>query len=133
MLIDFRRVLTAFLLVGCMSGLLRAMEHTHDSLEAVKKNVAGRKAVLVDVREEAEWDQGHLKRSISFPLSELDDLSEAAIAKKLPKKKIIYTFCVSGSRALTVGEELEKIGYQVRPLKPGYRELVDAGFEKASE
>lgn len=45
-----------------------------------------------------------------------------------PKDKIIYTHCVVGKRSVAAGNILEKLGYQVRPIKPGYRELIAAGF-----
>jgi len=28
---------------------------------------------------------------------------------------------------------LQKNGYQIRPLKPGYNQLLEAGFEKAKD
>jgi rhodanese-related sulfurtransferase len=105
--------------------------HTKDSLETVKQNVASGKAVIVDVREQAEWDAGHLKDALLLPQSKLRVESELAeLVKKLPKDKIIYTHCRAGGRALACGEILKKQGYDVRPLKSGYEDLVKAGFEK---
>lgn len=105
--------------------------HTKDSLETVKQNVASGKAVIVDVREQAEWDAGHLKDALLLPQSKLRVESELAeLVKKLPKDKIIYTHCKAGGRALTCGEILKKQGYDVRPLKSGYEDLVKAGFPK---
>jgi len=50
--------------------------------------------------------------------------------EKLPKDKILYTYCKVGVRSLTAGNLLAKQGDQVRVLKPGYQELLDAGFLK---
>lgn len=109
-------------------------EHTKDSLAAVRKNVAAKKAVLVDVREKSEWDKGHLKDSVLLPLSALrKGIDEEQLKKKLPDDKIVYTFCVVGKRAVTAGKILKELGYKVRPLKPGYKELLEAGFKKAEE
>ena len=47
-------------------------------------------------------------------------------------EKIIYTHCVMGVRAIKAAKILEKLGYNVRPLKAGYEDLVKAGFEKAT-
>ena len=44
-----------------------AQEHTKDSLEQVKKALADKKAVLIDVREKTEWDKGHPK-TLLLPL-----------------------------------------------------------------
>jgi len=108
-------------------------EHTQDTLKTVMQNVAEKKAVLVDVREKDEWDQGHLRGSILFPSSSLRDLDAAKAGEKLPDDKILYTFCVAGIRSVAVGERLRELGYEVRPLRPGYRELVEAGFERAPD
>jgi phage shock protein E len=105
---------------------------TKDTLDTVKKNIKDGKAVLVDVREQKEWDAGHIEGAVLMPKSKLDVEKEAAaLVQKLDKAKIIYTHCRAGKRALACGEILKKQGFDVRPLKPGYEELLKAGFEKA--
>ena len=97
----------------------------------MKKNLKTGKAVLLDVREQKEWDAGHVKLARLFPLSKAKkekDLDE--LLKSLPKDKVIYTYCRAGNRALVCGEILKKHGFDVRPLKAGYQDLVDAGFAK---
>ncbi|HVJ84539.1 MAG TPA: rhodanese-like domain-containing protein, partial [Caulifigura sp.] len=53
------------------------------------------------------------------------------LLKNVPKDKIVYTHCALGKRALDAGEILKARGYDVRPLKSGYEELLKNGFEKA--
>ena len=66
------------------------------------------------------------------PQSKLNrETALADLLKMLPKDKIIYTHCRAGIRALACGEILKKHGFDVRPLKAGFQELVEAGFEKA--
>lgn len=114
------------------SQLFAGLEHTKDTLENVKKNLADKKAVLIDARTPEEWDEGHLKNAISVPLVRLEkDPSAEDLAKVLPKDKDVYIYCRRGRRALLAGEILEKYGYKVRPLKPGYQELLEVGFPKA--
>jgi phage shock protein E len=118
-------------------GLIRLamgqdLTHTKDSLDTVKENVKAGKALIVDVREQREWDAGHLKDAVLLPQSKLNDDSQlAALLKKLPKDKVIYTHCRAGGRALMCGDILKKEGYDVRPLRAGFEDLVTAGFEKA--
>jgi phage shock protein E len=110
------------------------LTHTKESLQDVKKNVEAGKAVIVDVREQSEWDAGHLKGALLLPQSKLRVESElSSLLGKLPKDKVIYTHCGAGRRALACGEILKKQGYDVRPLQAGYRQLVEAGFEKADD
>jgi phage shock protein E len=108
------------------------VEFTKDSLDVVKQHIAEEKAVLVDVRSEQEWKQGHLEGALFVPVTSLRKGGDPkALAKTLPKKKILYTFCVVGMRAKSAAHALEKHGYTVRALKPGYDDLLKAGFKKA--
>jgi rhodanese-related sulfurtransferase len=106
------------------------MKHTSDPITQVKADVTAGKAVLVDVREQAEWDNGHLKAAQLLPLSLLSK-DGAAIPATLPKDKPLYLHCRSGGRSLKAAEILKAKGYDVRPLEQGYGQLVKDGFEKA--
>jgi len=126
-------VLTVLLLFAS-NAARNNIEFTKDSLEVVRYNVAKNKAVLVDVRSEQEWKQGHIESSIFLPVTSLRKGGDAKmLAKALPKKKILYTFCVVGMRARSAAFALEKHGYTVRALKPGYDELLKAGFKKGKQ
>lgn len=117
------------LLVGV--AFVLAAEHTKDSLDTVKSALKDKTAVLVDVREQREWDNGHLDDAILVPLTRLETIDAETLARQLPKDKIIYCHCAAGRRALTAGDILKKHGYDVRPLKPGYGALLSEGFPKA--
>jgi rhodanese-related sulfurtransferase len=130
----------SFVYVIAVASLLSAnsprasIEFTKDSLATIKKNVAAGKAVLVDVRSVEEWNKGHIEGSIFVPVTSLrKGGNPKALAKTLPKKKILYTFCVVGMRAKTTAYELGKHGYTVRAVKPGYDELLKAGFKKGKQ
>ncbi len=110
-----------------------AAEHTKDSLDKVKQQVEEKKAVLVDVREPDEWNKGHVAGAVLVPLGELGKRSKdpafaAELEKKLPKDKVIYCHCARGQRSLLAADVLTKMGYDVRALKPGYKELIEKGF-----
>lgn len=111
-----------------------AAEHTSDSLDVVKERISEKKAVLVDVREEAEWKQGHIEGAKLLPLSTLEDAPDAAgLKRKLPADKIIYLHCAAGVRSLKAAEILQQQGFEVRALKPGYKELLKSGFKQAEK
>lgn len=123
--------LTIVLATGAESA---PVEFTTDSLEVVQENVAQGDAVLVDVRSKEEWDEGHLADSVFLPASSLRKREfPTEMTKELPKNKIIYTFCVVGMRAKRAAAALEKQGFDVRALKPGYEELIEAGLRRAPE
>ena len=102
-----------------------------DPLDQVKAEMAKKEAVLVDVREQKEWDEGHIEGAVFLPLSKLRDASNEELAGKLPAKKILYVHCRSGGRARTAAGILKKQGFDARPLKAGFTELRDAGFTPA--
>ena len=114
---------------NCLPG------HTADSLETVKVNVANQQAVLVDVREQYEWDVGHIEGAILMPLSQLrrDGRSESLaqqITSRLGKERIVYLYCAVGGRVLLANGLFKKLGYDARPLKAGYEDLLKVGFDK---
>jgi rhodanese-related sulfurtransferase len=110
-------------------------KHTKDSLELIQKRLASKEAILIDVREQDEWDDGHLQSALFMPLSKLEDGEDkegfaAEIAKQFPKDKIIYCHCAAGGRVMPASAILHKMGYDTRPLKAGYDALLKAGFKK---
>ena len=116
----------------------RAAEHTQDSLDKVRENLAKKVAVLIDVREKGEWERGHLQDARLFPLGELkraarDPAVKQKLEKDLPKNRIVYCHCGKGVRALMAADILERLGYDVRPLAAGYDQLREANFPVATD
>ncbi|MFM8497302.1 MAG: rhodanese-like domain-containing protein [Planctomycetia bacterium] len=122
------RAILLGLVFGAASGTAVA-EHTKDSLNVVKQAVQQQKAVIIDVREPDEWQEGHLAGAGLLPLSVLErGVPPQELAKILPKDKIVYCYCLAGGRCMEAAEMLKPLGYDVRALKPGYPQLVKAGF-----
>ncbi|AMV34899.1 hypothetical protein VN12_22420 [Pirellula sp. SH-Sr6A] len=108
----------------------KELKHTTDSLEQVKERIEKKKAVLVDVRELVEWNNGHIAGAVHLPWRGMQEKPDAKKYRELiPEGTIAYTYCEVGYRSLKAGAMLEKFGIEVRPLKPGYKELVAAGFK----
>lgn len=117
--------------VGLISTAYAA-EQTKDSLETVKKMLADKKAVLLDVRENDEWNAGHLKDAVHFPLSQIKQGVTAEQLNKIAgKETVIYLHCKAGARALDAATRLENTKRDLRPLPKGYEDLLNAGFPKA--
>ncbi len=106
-----------------------ALEFTKDSLSQVKRNVAEGKAILVDVRDLVEWNSGHVRDAVHLPWRDLQGKKCDQLVDKLPKDKIVYTYCAVGYRSSRAGKIIAKYKLDVRPLKPGFEDLVKAGFE----
>lgn len=130
------RLLAPLAIGFLLAAQAAAVDYTKDSFDAVLENLAQRKAVLIDVREAGEWKQGHLADATLIPLSELRKMSKDpqvrdSIINRLPQDKIIYCHCASGVRVITATQILEKLGYKIRPLEAGYKELLEVGFPRA--
>ncbi len=87
--------------------------------------------MLLDIREQSEWDAGHLKIAKLVPLSVLRGGDVAGFVDGLPKDKPIYVHCRSGRRVLACAEMLRDSGLDIRPLSAGFDALVEAGFAPA--
>jgi phage shock protein E len=107
------------------------VEHTRDSLDTVKAALEKKAAVLLDVRESSEWDQGHLQAARLVSLSALRTASAEEVEKAVPKASVVYLHCRSGARALTAAKILRGFGYDARPLAQGFEELRRSGFTEA--
>ena len=78
----------------------------HAGLEEMK-NVPN--ALLVDVRNPAEYNGGHIPGSMNFAMSRI--LKEAE--EEFPdKSRPLYVYCQSGARSARAGKLLDLMGYE---------------------
>ena len=64
--------------------------------------------ILLDVREENEFAEGHIEGAILIPYGEISDRAE----EELPdKEKTILVYCRSGRRSSIAAEQLVELGY----------------------
>ena len=80
-------------LAGATVGTLQATRLINDG------------AVILDVREPAEYAAGHLANSRNIPTAEIDKR-----AAELPAGKAVVVVCASGSRAARAASALRKAG-----------------------
>lgn len=117
-------------MIAVLPGSVSAAEHTTESVAAVKQKVESGQAVLLDVREVVEWDEGHLKRAKLLPLSQIrKGVPDDELAKLIKPGTVVYAHCRSGGRCLEATDRLRRLGFKVEALKPGYSDLLKAGFE----
>ncbi len=130
---------SVMLMVGVVA--VRGAQHSPDSLKQVKARVRAKQAVLIDVREQAEWNQGHLEGAMLIPLSVLMEwrrdgitpAQRAQLDKAIAKGTVLYCHCASGGRSVPAAEILRDLGYDARALREGYRDLLDAGFPRSRD
>ena len=82
--------------------------------------------VLLDVREDKEYNLGTIPGAVTIGRSNLEKNVEAQI----PRDKTVILFCASGNRSAFAAEQLAKMGYEhVRSLKEGFSGWVAEGGE----
>ena len=65
--------------------------------------------LIIDVRTEAEWNNGHLEGAILIPY---DVIGERIATVVKDKSRRIYVYCRSGNRSRIAKETLERLGYK---------------------
>ena len=85
--------------------------------------IAARTAVVVDVREHAEWKAGHIKDATHIPLAKLSNRQD-----QIPAGKTIITVCRSGHRSALAARTLTRTGHDVVNLRGGMNAWARAGL-----
>ena len=86
--------------------------------EAVYMNITAEEAkiimdteegyVILDVREQDEYDAGHIPGAILIPYTQIEEKAEEMLTDK---DQLILVYCRSGRRSKIAAEELVKLGY----------------------
>jgi rhodanese-related sulfurtransferase len=87
----------------------------------------GEKHVLVDVREDNEFQAGHVKGAVHLSKGVI----ERDIESKVPEKETtLILYCGGGFRSALVADNLQRMGYK-NPisLDGGWRELKQSGLD----
>jgi rhodanese-related sulfurtransferase len=86
-------------------------------------------AVIIDVREVAEYEAGHVPGAINIPIREV-----AKNLELIPADMPVVIYCASGHRASIAVASLRMLGYDnVRGFPGGWKAWSDAGEEGSTE
>jgi len=94
--------------------------------QARERLVKNPKVVLLDVREDSEWEKGHAREARHLGKGVL----ERDIEKMFPDTNTeIIMYCGGGYRSALTAEVAQRMGYQkVASLIGGYKALVQANW-----
>lgn len=88
--------------------------------------IEGKKQILVDVREDHEWAEGHLPGAVHLGKGIIERDIEG-LFPDLNEELILY--CGGGFRSVLTAENLQKMGYtRIVSMDGGYRGWTEAGF-----
>ena len=96
-------------------------------VEDVQKKLENRERFyLVDVREDEEWDQGHVRGAIHLGKGVI----ERDIERKIPDKDAeIVLYCGGGYRSALAADQLQNMGYtNVISMDGGWRAWNENGL-----
>lgn len=85
--------------------------------------LSARSALLVDVRQPAEWKTGHIDGALHIPLGQL-----ARRLDELPRGKTIVTVCRTGHRSGIAARALARAGHDVLNLEGGINAWARTGL-----
>jgi len=94
-------------------------------VQGFSKLIEDPSVVLLDVRTDSEYAEGHIEGAILIDQKQSDFLEKAQAA--LPKDKKIAIYCRSGRRSANAAEKLAGVGYHCINLKGGILAWKEAG------
>lgn len=65
--------------------------------------------IIVDAREQSEYDEGHIKGAIVIPYTEIEQKAEELLPNK---SQLILVYCRSGRRSKIAAQSLANMGYK---------------------
>lgn len=86
----------------------KAMYEQITAEEAKKIMDSGEEHIVLDTREQDEFDEGHIPGAILIPYTEIENKAEEMLTDK---DKLILVYCRSGRRSKIAAESLSKLGY----------------------
>ncbi len=112
-----KRILPLFLLLlllltgcgGTTSNTSPESSYQQISQEEAKEMMDTQDVIILDVREQDEYDSGHIPGAILLPVGTID---EETAAEVIPEKdSTVLVYCRSGNRSKTASSALAELGY----------------------
>ena len=77
--------------------------------EEAKKRMDGQAVIVLDVREQEEYDSGHIPGAVLLPVGTIDEETAAGVIPEKDSEVLVY--CRSGNRSKKASEALAGLGY----------------------
>lgn len=108
-----KRILPLFLLLhlltGCGGSATSGSSYQPISQEEAKEMMDTQDVIILDVREQDEYDSGHIPGAVLLPVGTID---EETAAEVIPEKdSTVLVYCRSGNRSKTASSALAELGY----------------------
>lgn len=100
-------LLSLLLLTGC--GEDSADGYQQISQEEAKAMMDTQVVIILDVREQDEYDSGHIPGAVLLPVGTIDETTAAEVIPE--KDSTVLVYCRSGNRSKTASAALAELGY----------------------
>ena len=110
-------LISTFVLAGCSNekdnnteetNMNEKTEYIQIGAEDAKKVMDSEEVIVLDVRTQAEYDDGHVENAVLIPVDEISAKAENVLQDKNAK---ILVYCRSGNRSATAARTLIDMGY----------------------
>ena len=92
--------------------------------EVIQMRERGEDFAIVDVREDREWNLGHVPGAVHVARGTLEGHIEGAV----PREQKVVLYCARGNRSALAADTMREMGYRdVTSLAGGIQAWVDAG------
>ena len=96
------------LLTGC-GGNSADGSYQQITQEEAKEMMDSQEVIILDVREQDEYDSGHIPGAVLLPVGSIDETTAAEVIPDEDSTVLVY--CRSGSRSKTASSTLAELGY----------------------
>ena len=77
--------------------------------EEAKEMMDSQEVIILDVREQGEYDSGHIPGAVLLPVGTIDETTAAEVIPE--KDSTVLVYCRSGNRSKTASSTLAELGY----------------------
>lgn len=109
-------VMTMVLLICGCSGKIETEQETEKNMyiqitasEAKKMMDEQEEIFILDVREQSEYNEGHVPGAVLLPVGTISEETAAAVIEN--KDTVVLVYCRSGNRSKTAAQALADLGY----------------------
>lgn len=101
-------LLSFLLLTGC-GGNSADGSYQQITQEEAREMMDTQEVIILDVREQDEYDSGHTPGAVLLPLGNIDETTAAEVIPE--KDSTVLVYCRSGNRSKTSFSTLAELGY----------------------
>ena len=100
-------LLSLLLLTGCGGNTSDGYQQIIQ--DEAKEMMDTQDVIILDVREQDEYDSGHIPGAVLLPVGSIDEDTAAEVISE--KNSIVLVYCRSGNRSKTASSALAELGY----------------------